>query len=175
MIVAVFGAAFLPEGGAAWQEAFRLGGRIAREGWALACGAYGGAMAAACRGAAEAGGRTIGVTCETLERAGRRKNDWVGEEIRCATVRERLCRLVEIADAVVALDGGIGTLAEAAVCWNQVQTGDLPPRPVVLLGRVWHETFRAFIRAAGEYLQEEDRNLLQFAASVDDAVRILRT
>jgi uncharacterized protein (TIGR00730 family) len=175
MIVSVFGAAFLQEGSTAWEEARRLGGRIAREGWVLANGAYGGAMTAASRGAAEAGGHTIGVTCETLARAGRRKNDWVREEIRCATVRERLCKLADIADAIVSLDGGIGTLTEIAFCWNQVQTGDLPPRPIVLLGSVWRKTFNAFFHAAGFYLKNEEKALLQFATSADDAVRIIRT
>lgn len=113
-------------------------------------------MAAASRGAAEAGGHTIGVTCETLARTGRRKNNWVREEIRCATVRDRLCKLVKIAGSFIALDGGIGTLTEIAFCWNQLQVGELSPRPVVLLGTVWLASFTAFFRAAGVHLIEEE-------------------
>jgi uncharacterized protein (TIGR00730 family) len=173
MNVAIFGAAFLADGSTGQAEALRLGECIAHHGWTTVTGGYGGAMAAASRGAAEAGGHTIGVTCETLARAGRRKNEWVREEIRCATVRDRLCKLVEIADAYIALDGGIGTLTEIAYCWNQMQVGELKPRPVVLLGTVWQASFYAFFRAAGTYLKEEEKTMLQFATSVDEAVEQL--
>ncbi len=170
-VVAVLGAAFLPENGRAYRSARELGGLLAAQGWAVATGGYGGTMEAASRGAAEAGGRTIGVTCETLNRAGRRTNAWVQEEIRCATVRDRLITLVRQADAAVALDGGIGTLTEIAFCWVEIQTGELSSRPLVLLGSAWKETMEAFIRSADAYIKEADRAILRFAASPDEAVR----
>jgi uncharacterized protein (TIGR00730 family) len=174
MVIAVFGAAFLPEDGPAYQTALALGGRIAEQGWIVATGGYGGAMEAASRGAAEAGGRTIGVTCEPLSRAGRRTNPWVREEIRCETVRERLVTLVRRADAAIALDGGIGTLAEITFCWVQIQTGELSPRPLIVLGSVWKETLDAFFRSAEGYVREEDRAIIRYANSPLEAVDMVR-
>jgi uncharacterized protein (TIGR00730 family) len=174
MIVAVFGAAFLPEDSPAYATARELGGLIAGRGWTVATGGYGGTMEAASRGAAEAGGHTIGVTCETLSRTGRRTNLWVREEIRCATIRERLITLVRKADAAVALDGGIGTLAELAFCWMQIQTGELSPRPLIALGPVWKETLRSFFQAADVYVKDSDKALIQFAASPSEAVRMIQ-
>jgi uncharacterized protein (TIGR00730 family) len=174
MIVAVFGAAFLPDDGPAYRIARELGGRLAKEGWAVATGGYGGTMEAASRGASEAGGHTIGITCETLSRTGRRTNPWIREEIRCETVRERLIALVRKADAAVALDGGIGTLAELAFCWVQIQTGELSPRPLIVVGPAWKETLRSFFHAADGYVKDPDKALIGFAASPLEAVRMIQ-
>jgi uncharacterized protein (TIGR00730 family) len=170
MVVAIFGAAFLPEDGPAYKSARELGELLAKKGWTVATGGYGGTMEAASRGAVEAGGHTIGVTCETLSRTGRRTNGWVREEIRCETTRDRLVTLVRMADAAVALDGGIGTLAELTFAWVQIQTGELSPRPLVVVGAVWRETFEAFFRAAGTYVRDEDRALLSFTVSPQDGM-----
>ncbi|MGD0172827.1 MAG: LOG family protein [Anaerolineales bacterium] len=174
MVVSVFGAAFLPENGPAYQTARELGERIARQGWAVATGGYGGTMEAVSRGAAEAGGHTIGVTCETLSRAGRLTNAWVREEIHCETIRERLVTLVRRADAAIALDGGIGTLAEITFCWVQIQTGELPPRPLIVIGPVWKETLDAFFRSADGYVKDSDKAIIRFAASPLEAVRMIQ-
>jgi uncharacterized protein (TIGR00730 family) len=169
-IVAVFGASFLPEESPAYRTAYDLGCGIAGRGWTLACGGYGGAMEAAGRGATETGGHTIGVTCDTLSRTGRRTNPWIKEEIRCPTARERLQTLVRMADAAVALDGGIGSLSEIAFFASQIQTGELSPRPLLLLGTVWKETFQSFFRCATGYLKDSDKSLLIFIASPGEAV-----
>jgi uncharacterized protein (TIGR00730 family) len=173
-IVAVFGAAFLEEDSPSYRTALALGAEIARRGWAVASGGYGGTMAAVSRGAVEAGGHAIGVTCETLSRAGRRTNPWIREEIRCETVRERLTTLVRLADAAVGLDGGIGTLAEIAFGAVQIQTGELTPRPLLLMGPMWEETFQTFFRSAEPYIKEADRALFKFVSSPMEAVKIIQ-
>jgi len=169
----VFGAAFLAGESPAYRTAQELGAGIARRGWTLACGGYGGTMEAASRGAAEAGGHTIGVTCETLSRTGRRTNPWIKEEIRCPTARERLLTLIRKSDAAVALDGGIGTLSEIAFFASQIQTGELSPRPLLLLGKVWKETFHTFFRSADDYIKPEDKALFTFVTQSNDAIGII--
>jgi predicted Rossmann-fold nucleotide-binding protein len=130
-------------------------------------------MAAASRGAAEVGGHVVGVTCDTLSSAGRRTNPWVKEEIRRPTVRDRLLTLCRMADAAVALDGGIGTLSEIAFFASQIQTGELTPRPLLLLGEVWKSILREFFHSADDYLTDEDRAIFQFASSPAEAVKII--
>jgi len=173
-VVAVFGAAFLPEASPAYRTALDLGGMLARRGWTVASGGFGGAMEAVSRGAAEAGGHTVGVTCETMRRAGRRTNSWIQEEIRCPTARERLVTLVRMADAAVALDGGIGTLSEIAFCATQIQTGELSPRPLLLMGSVWRVTFQSFFCSATGYVKDSDKALMDFISSPEEAVRIIQ-
>jgi uncharacterized protein (TIGR00730 family) len=174
MVVAIFGAAFLPEDGPAYKSARELGGLLAKKGWTVATGGYGGTMEAASRGAAEAGGHTIGVVSETLSRTGRRTNAWVREEIRCESIRERLVTLVRMADAAVALDGGVGTLAEISFLWVQIQTGELSPRPLIVVGPVWKETLDAFFHSADSYVKDSDKAIIQFAASPLEAVKIIQ-
>jgi uncharacterized protein (TIGR00730 family) len=174
ILIAVFGAAFLPEEGPAYKTAFRLGAEIARRGWIVASGGYGGTMAAVSRGAVEAGGHTIGVTCETMSRSGRRTNPWIREEVRCPTARERLLTLVRMADAAVALDGGIGTLSEVSFFATQIQTGELSPRPLLLMGSVWEEIFQTFFRAASSHLAESDKSLFEFVSTSQEAVKIIQ-
>jgi uncharacterized protein (TIGR00730 family) len=172
-VVAVFGAASVPPDGPEYRTAYALGAAVARRGWVLASGGYGGTMAAASRGAAEAGGHTLGVTCDTLHRAGRSVNPWVKEEIRRPTARERLVTLCRRADAAVALNGGIGTLSEIAFFAAQIQTGELSPRPLLLLGAMWKPVLQSFFRAAGSRIGNPEKALFAFASSPEEAADFL--
>jgi uncharacterized protein (TIGR00730 family) len=152
-----------------------LGAALARAGWTVATGGYTGVMEAASRGACEADGHVIGVTCSLIEEwRGLRANAWVKEEKRFTTLRERLSHLVEFCDAAVALPGGIGTLSEVALCWSLLQTGEIKRKPLILVGRVWQATVTAFLQEAGVYLHPGDEQLVYLASSNDDAVEKLR-
>src|SRR3990172_5242273 len=130
-------------------------------------------MGAASRGAAEAGGHVIGVTCGLIENwvEGLRANAWVKEEIKFPTLRERLYHLVEFCDAAIAMPGGLGTLSEISLTWSLLQTGEIKPKPLVLVGSVWRDTFTTFMHGADGYLRHGDRRLLHLVDSVDEAVQ----
>ena len=112
-VVAVFGASSPREGTATYAEARELGALLAQSGYIVATGGYRGVMEASSRGASEAGGHVIGVTCERIEALvpGLRPNRWVAEEIRFRDLRERLSHLVIESQAAIAMPGGIGTLS----------------------------------------------------------------
>ena len=173
-IVSVFGGSAPQPGTAPYAEAQALGAALARAGWTVATGGYSGVMEAASRGAHEAGGHVIGVTCGLIEEwKGLRANEWVKEEKRFATLRERLGHLVEFCDAAIALPGGVGTLSEVALTWSLLQTGEIPRKPLILLGQVWHATINAFLRESGMYLRPGDEALVYLATDREDAVRRL--
>jgi uncharacterized protein (TIGR00730 family) len=173
-IVSVFGGSAPRPGSAAYEEARALGEALARNGWTVATGGYSGVMEAASRGACEAGGHVVGVTCTLIEDwRSLQANAWVREEKRFATLRERLYHLVEFCDAAVALPGGIGTLSEVALTWSLMQTKELKPKPLVLIGQVWRETMTTFVREADGYLHPGDKELLYLAGDVEAAVRFL--
>jgi uncharacterized protein (TIGR00730 family) len=175
-IVSVFGGSAPKPGTPPYVEAQALGAALARAGWTVATGGYSGVMEAASRGASEAGGHVIGVTCTLIENwKGLRANAWVKEEKRFDTLRDRLNHLVEFCDAAIALPGGIGTLSEVALTWSLVQTGEIRRKPVILLGEVWHATVTTFLRESGMYLRPGDEALVYLAASQDDAVRRLNS
>ena len=174
MNVTIFGGASPRPGEPAYEEARRLGELLARAGHCVLTGGYVGTMEAVSRGAAEAGGHVIGVTCDEIE-AWRpvRPNAWVHEERRFTTLRQRLFALMEGGDAAVALPGGIGTLTEVAETWSHAQIGARYQRPLVLVGSGWQRTLETFITAFDDYIRPEYRGLLRYAADVDCVLPLL--
>ena len=175
-IVSVFGGSAPQPGTPPYAEAQALGAALARAGWTVATGGYLGVMEAASRGASEAGGHVIGVTCGRIEDwRGLRANAWVKEVHHFATLRERLNHLVEFCDAAIALPGGIGTLSEVALAWSLVQTGEIPRKPLILLGQEWQALLTTFLRESGRYVRPGDEALVYMATGLDDAVRRLNS
>jgi uncharacterized protein (TIGR00730 family) len=172
-VVSVFGGSAPREGTPAYEEARRLGGLLAEAGLVVSTGGFSGTMEAASRGAAEAGGHVIGVTCDLIVNLGFTRNRWIVEEISYASLRERLYHLVEHCDAAIALPGGIGTLSEVALTWSLLQTGEIPPKPFVLIGDAWRSALTTFYQGADGYIHEDYWRLLSFAPDVDAAARLV--
>ncbi len=139
--IAVFGSSRREESSLFYREAYELGQVLARAGYAVLNGGYNGSMAAVSRGAAEAGGRVIGITCAVFDPLP--ANPWLTEEIKTATILERLTVMLDRSDGFVAVRGGIGTLAEVTLTWSLLQTRSLAGKPLVLLGRDWQEVMDA--------------------------------
>lgn len=176
MNVSVFGGSQPKEGDAAYEEARLLGRLLAERGHVVLNGGYIGTMEAVSRGAAEAGGHVIGVTCEEIEKwRAVGVNRWVKEERRKGTLMERLQALIEAADAAIALPGGPGTLTEIALTWNLMIVESLHRRPLILVGDGWQSVFAQVFDKLAAYTPESQRNLLQFAANVQTAVNILES
>ncbi len=89
----------------------RLGGLLAERGHVLLCGGLGGVMEAACCGARDAGGLTVGI----LPGDGWEANRCVGISIATGMGHARNVIIVKSADAVIALPGEHGTLSEIAL------------------------------------------------------------
>ncbi|WP_135824043.1 TIGR00725 family protein [Halorussus ruber] len=91
------------------QTAEAVGKLLAQRGHTVVCGGLGGVMEAACRGATDAGGRTIGIL-PGEERAA--ANPYVDTAIATGLGHARNPLVVMNGDAVIAVDGGVGTLSE---------------------------------------------------------------
>ncbi len=89
----------------------RVGEELARRGAAIVCGGLGGVMAAACRGAKRAAGRTVGILPGGDRRDG---NAWLDVAIPTGMGEARNVLVVRAADAVIAIGGAYGTLSEIA-------------------------------------------------------------
>lgn len=174
-VACVFGGSAPRKGDPAYAQAESLGRELGAMGWTVATGGYGGTMEAVSKGAVESGGRTIGVTCDQIETWRHVKpNAWIQEEMRFATLRERLYHLIELGDVLLALPGGIGTLSELALSWSLIQTQEIKLRPMVLIGDQWRETFDKFLEQAGGYVQPKDTSVLNFAQDVTHACHYVR-
>ena len=107
MRVSVIGGSTVDERDA--ETAERLGRSLAESGHTVVCGGYGGVMEAACRGASDAGGRTIGILSSDDPGDA---NPYIDEPIATGLGHARNALVVMNGEAVIAVDGGSGTLAE---------------------------------------------------------------
>jgi uncharacterized protein (TIGR00725 family) len=103
----VIGSAFCDSTVAALAR--EVGREIARQGAVLVCGGRGGVMEAACQGAKDEGGTTVGILPgEDRSEA----NPYVDVAIVTGLGEARNAIIVRSADAVIAVSGGHGTLSE---------------------------------------------------------------
>ena len=147
------------------QAARALGDLVARRGLGLV---YGGAsiglMGAVANAALAVGGEVIGVIPAALEA----KEIAHGELTRLEVVgsmHERKARMAELADAFIALPGGMGTLEELSemLTWSQL---GLHSKPCGLLDveGYWRQLVAFFEHAVQErFLRPEHRDLLVVA------------
>jgi len=91
------------------ERAREVGRRLAAANCTIVCGGLGGAMAAACEGATAEGGRTIGILPGRDREAA---NAHVDVAIATGMGHARNALVPLNGDAVVAIDGGPGTLSE---------------------------------------------------------------
>jgi uncharacterized protein (TIGR00725 family) len=120
--VAVVGAAAATP--AEERIAGNVGRALAEAGAIVVTGGLGGVMAAACRGAREAGGRTVGLL-PGEDRAD--ANPWVDVAIPTGMGEARNALVARAVDALIAVGGEFGTLSEMALA---LKLG----RPVVAIG-----------------------------------------
>ncbi len=107
--------------------ASEVGRELARQGAIVVCGGLGGVMGAVARGAAEAGGVSIGILPDPDRR---RANPYLTYTIPTNLGHARNMLIVHAADAVIAVNGGYGTISEAAIA---LKLG----KPVVALAVDW--------------------------------------
>jgi uncharacterized protein (TIGR00725 family) len=94
------------------QMARDVGREVALRGAVLLCGGLGGVMAAAAQGAAEAGGVSLGILPDPDRR---RANPYLTYSLATNLGHARNPVIVHSADALIAVDGGYGTVSEAAI------------------------------------------------------------
>jgi len=134
-IVCVFGSSLAPPESPAYQAAFSVGEKLARQGYAIANGGYGGTMEASARAAKAVGGLVIGVTCSVWHSE---PNEFLDYHFVAANLTERLEKLVELGrSGYVVLPGANGTLSELACVWERKSLGDLANRSLVFFGDYW--------------------------------------
>ncbi len=167
-VVTIFGSSQPAPAEKPYNDAYELGYALGQAGFVVCNGGYGGTMAAAAKGAKDAGSTTIGVTCVVFSRS--KANAYIDTEHQAADLNERLNRLIELADAFVILPGGSGTLVELALAWELTAKKIIKPRPIILYGDFWQSVVDT---AAVE--RPKTRSLIQTARTSQQVVDILQT
>jgi hypothetical protein len=133
--VCVFGSADPRVGDEDYEAARSVGRELARLGYVVVNGGYGGVMEASSRGAQEAGGRTVGVTCSVWSRD---PNPYLDEVIATGGIPERVGALLRTGTGgYVVMRGGTGTLVELSNAWELMAKGVMARRPIVCYGEFW--------------------------------------
>ena len=109
-IIAVVGPASCTENQAEMAEA--VGTMIAERGAIVVCGGRGGVMEAACRGAASAGGTTVGILPGSEVREG---NPYLTVALPTGLGEARNVLVAKAGQAMIAIGGSYGTLSEIAL------------------------------------------------------------
>ena len=163
--IAVLGSARLGEDDRRWTLAHELGGLLARAGFVVVTGGYGGLMAAVSRGAHEQGGFVIGLPMQHWSTV--TPNTWHADLRWSSDYGTRLNHILRCA-AIIALPGGVGTLSELTVAWAASQT-EKQAQPLVLLGECWPPLIAAM--RTHLVIGDSDLDLLRFAATPQEAMR----
>lgn len=136
-----------------------------------------GIMEAANRGAAEAGGKSIGLGIQLPHE--QEANPYISPELNFNFHYFFMRKLwfAQLAKALIVFPGGFGTMDELWEMLTLLQTGKLHRRNLILIygRRYWNQVlnWRAMVRWGT--ITEVDYGLLQFADTVDDAFDRVRT
>ncbi len=170
--VSVFGSARSQPDSPECVLAEQVGAALAKAGYAVITGGGPGVMEAANRGAADAGGMSVGLGIELPFEQG--LNDWVDIGIDFRYFFARKTMFVKYAQAFVVLPGGFGTLDELFEALTLVQTRKVTRFPVVLMGTAYWQGLldwlSATMRESGK-IGPDDLDLMLVTDDVAEAVR----
>jgi uncharacterized protein (TIGR00730 family) len=146
--VSIFGSARIPEGHRWYELARETAGCLTHHGYTVVTGGGPGLMEAANRGAAEAGGETIGLNIELPHEQA--TNPYVKRSLHFHYFFARKLMFVRYARAFVIMPGGFGTLDELFESLTLIQTHRIQHFPVILVGADFWSPLREWIDRALE-------------------------
>ncbi|HZL80739.1 MAG TPA: TIGR00730 family Rossman fold protein, partial [Demequina sp.] len=172
--VSVFGSARVAIDHPDYAIGEAVGRGLVEAGYAVITGGGPGIMAAANKGASQAGGLSIGLGIELPFEQG--MNQWVDLGISFRYFFARKMMFVKYAQGFVVLPGGFGTLDELFEALTLVQTHKVTSFPIVLIGSSYWSGLLEWI--AGPVVDRgminpADLELLKIVDDADEAVRIV--
>jgi uncharacterized protein (TIGR00730 family) len=176
LAVSIFGSARTKPDNSEYQLADDIASGLVKAGYAIITGGGPGIMAAANKGAAEAGGVSVGLGIELPLEAG--LNDYVnvGIEFRYFFVRKTV--FIKYSQAFVVLPGGFGTMDEMFEALTLVATGKITKFPIVLVGSAYWAGLMDWLRETmltRGNIGEEELALFHIADTPDEVVKIIKT
>ena len=174
--VSIFGSARAPRTDPHYDKARRLAHLLADRGFPIITGGGPGIMEAANRGAAEAGGTSVGLNITLPEE--QKANPYSNVRVDFRYFFARLVMFVKYSCSFVCFPGGFGTLHEFFNSMTLIQTGKADRFPVVLFGRKFWGGMAEWMRKAmlgGRWgkIDPVDMSLFFVTDSVRQTVRII--
>ena len=167
--ITIFGSAIPRKDDAQYKFAYELGAALAKEGFNICTGGYGGIMEAASKGAYDNAGYVYGVTIELWNKE---PNQYLTVEVREDKLFERITKLLELGDAYIILQGGTGTLLEFAAVWEYANKNLQQSKPIICHSNMWKEIVDVI---NGQMIVENRRtDLIRCFDTVEEIVEYLK-
>lgn len=172
--ISVFGSARSKPGDSEYAIAEQVGAKLVEAGFACITGGGPGVMEAANKGAAEAGGVSVGLGIELPFEQGVNEYVNLGLNFRYFFVRKMM--FVKYAQGFIVLPGGFGTFDELFESLTLVQTRTITRFPIVLIGHAYWDGLMDWLRdavVADGKASESDLDLITVTDDVDEALAIV--
>lgn len=169
--VSIFGSARTSRSHADYRAARRMGRLLAQRRVAVITGGGPGVMEAANRGAALAGGKSVGLGIELPHEQG--LNQWVNLGVRFRYFFVRKTMFVKYSSGFIICPGGFGTLDELTELLTLMQTHKVDAMPVVLYDRQYWQGLLDWIGSTMETrrtVSASDTSLFTVTDDPDEAV-----
>ena len=135
--VSVFGSARISRDSPHYETCEAIAAALAEAGFAVIAGGGPGTMEAANKGAFEAGGTSVGLNISLPHEA--HNNEYQTISLSFEYFYSRKATFFMHSFAYVSLPGGFGTMDELFEALTLIQTGKVPPAPIILVGsEYWH-------------------------------------
>jgi uncharacterized protein (TIGR00730 family) len=173
--VSVFGSSRAMPGSPDYDLAEKIAAGLAGAGYAVITGGGPGIMQAANKGAAGAGGVSVGLGIELPVEQGLNDFVEVGIEFRYFFVRKTM--FIKYSQAFVVMPGGYGTMDELFEAVTLVQTGKITKFPIVLVGSSYWSGLTSWIKNTilGEgKISPGDAELFHLTDDPAEVVRVIK-
>ena len=170
--VSVFGSARTPESHPAYAQASQCARLLVEQNFAVITGGGPGIMEAANRGAAEAGGKSVGLNIALpMEQ---KPNTWQNHNLSFRYFFVRKVMFVKYACGFICLPGGFGTMDEFFESLTLIQTLKVDPFPIVCVGHDFWDGLIDWMRDTlverYESIDAKDMDLFMVTDDVAEAV-----
>jgi uncharacterized protein (TIGR00730 family) len=173
--VSIFGSARVRRGSRYYKDAIAVAAALSEAGYSVITGGGPGIMEAANRGAAEAGGRSVGLNIRLPHEQA--PNPYAQTVVHFNYFFARKVMFVKYACAFVGLPGGFGTLDEIFEALTLKQTHKIHDFPVVLFGSAFWQGLVDWLgdQPLGErMISKRDLRLFSVTDDPDEVVEIVR-
>lgn len=173
--VSIFGSARVRPEDPAYAKTVRIASMLAENGFAVLTGGGGGVMEAANKGAADAGGKSVGLNIVLPFE--QKPNPFANIQLEFNYFFVRKVMLVKYASAYVIMPGGFGTLDEMFEAVTLIQTHRIKPFPLILADSDYYGGLLDWIKERllkDKRIAEEDMDILQVIDDPADIVKAVK-
>ncbi|MEW6186855.1 MAG: TIGR00730 family Rossman fold protein [Thermodesulfobacteriota bacterium] len=173
--VSIFGSARVKPGELYYEQTVEIARLLVQNGFNVISGGGPGIMEAANKGAAEAGGKSIGLNIQLPYE--QKPNPFANIKLDFRYFFIRKVMFVKYSVAYVIMPGGFGTLDEFSEAITLIQTQRIKPFPVILVNRAFWKGLLDWMRKSlchEGMISPEDMDLIQVIDGPEEVMRAIK-